>query len=495
MNLSNYEQLFNEGGLVEDGGEEVYGLSSAGEVEALSKALTAGESINNPGASPGEGFPLRIENLDTTLYNATYRTQDAKFWMSLAKERVYNTVSEFNRLESYGSGDAIFMDEGELAEEEDSTYSRQYTVSKYMGVTRRVTHQLHASRTAHGPAVAQETVNGTKYLIRRIERALFQGDEEMVARSFDGIEALMVKAYNSNLAEDGQYQGYEDENVIDLRGQALSEDAITDLSTQIVKEPNYGRPSGLWGPLGPIADISKSLYPRQRVNIPLPDSSGMAGVAVNGMVTPYGNIRFNPDIFIPESVVPVADGVGKAQKRPQAPTVGTVTSPVYSGASTNRWTADFAGAYWYKVVAGSRFGKSVPAAAAAAVTVAAGDAVEIPVTDNGPDTSFYEVFRTEAGGTLDTAKSIMRVKRTASSQVIRDLNRFLPGTNRAYLLTESPDVYKWKQLLPFSKVNLAQIDLNIRWVQVLYGALQLQLPRQVGMYINVGSLPTGAFAS
>ena len=48
-------------------GVEGFGLSSQSEVEQLNKALTAGSAVNNPGASPGEGFALRVENLEKTL--------------------------------------------------------------------------------------------------------------------------------------------------------------------------------------------------------------------------------------------------------------------------------------------------------------------------------------------------------------------------------------------------------------------------------------------
>lgn len=35
------------------------------DIRELSKALSAGSDINNPGASAGGGFPLRVESLDS----------------------------------------------------------------------------------------------------------------------------------------------------------------------------------------------------------------------------------------------------------------------------------------------------------------------------------------------------------------------------------------------------------------------------------------------
>lgn len=44
-------------------------------LHALVKALTAGSAINNPGASPGQGFPLRGESMDRKVVD-THREED-----------------------------------------------------------------------------------------------------------------------------------------------------------------------------------------------------------------------------------------------------------------------------------------------------------------------------------------------------------------------------------------------------------------------------------
>ena len=45
-------------------------------LRVLAKALMAGSAVENPGTSPGEGFPLRTESLDDRMYVTTYK--DAK---------------------------------------------------------------------------------------------------------------------------------------------------------------------------------------------------------------------------------------------------------------------------------------------------------------------------------------------------------------------------------------------------------------------------------
>ena len=489
-----YQGMADFGGLFNQGDDVYSQAHTSADVDALNKALTAGSAIDNPGSSPGEGFPLRVESLDQTLFNTTYAAKDIKFWKMLSKQPAYNTIEEFNRLSSYGSGDAIFIAEGDLPVEDDSTYERAYTRIKFLGTTRRVTHVMSLLRAAHGDAVARETVNGTLFILRQLERSLFTGNEDHMPVQFDGIETLMAKAFSSTLAEDGQQLGYEDStNVVDLRGEPLSEDFVTDLTEQLYAEPNYGSPSDLWLPTGPVKDLSKILYPKERYDLSKPDSNGRAGIAITSLVTPFGDIKLNPDIFIPSSGNPSATGVGKAAARPGVPTLGTPTSPAYAGSNQTFWGATDAGTYIYKVCAGSRFGKSAPATSAA-IAVSDGDQVSILITDAGPDTSYYEISRTEAGGAAGTAKTIMRIARTGPTQTMVDLNRFLPGTEKGYMLSQTADVVKILQLAPFSKIPLATIDTSVRWMQILYLGLKLMKPRHCGMFIKIGRLATGTGA-
>jgi len=488
-----YQGLANQGGLMAEGGEAIGGISSMADVDALNKALEAGSDINSPGTAAGEGFPLRVESLDQTLFNTTYKAKDVKFWKALYKDPAYNTVEEYNRLEEYGSGDAIFISEGDLPEEDDSTYSRQYTRIKFMGTTRRVTHVMSVLRTAHGDAMARETVNGTMFLLRQIERAMFYGDEDLVSIQFDGLEKLLVSAWGATVQDDGMLSGYEDdEHVIDCSGNPLSEDYITDMAELLVAEPNYGAPTDLWTDTGATKDLSKIMYPKERYDLPAP-TGGKAGINISAVATPFGDINLNPNIFIVASKTPVAAGVGRAGVRPTTPTISGVTSPAYAGAGSKSFTATWAGAYWYKVCAGSRYGKSAPATSAQ-LTVSAGDQASIAVVDNGPNTSYYEVYRSDKDGAATTCRTIFRVARSAAAQTIVDLNRFHPNTSKAYMLSQSSEVLKWKQLAPFTRIPLATIDTSVRWMQVIYGALQIMMPKKCGMFVNVGRLATGRHA-
>ncbi len=73
----------------------------------------------------------------------TYEMDEIKLFKSIPKVPATNTVEEFNRLISYGRGGSKrfnlgWMTEGDLPEEEDSTYERVTMLIKYLGVQGRV---------------------------------------------------------------------------------------------------------------------------------------------------------------------------------------------------------------------------------------------------------------------------------------------------------------------------------------------------------------------
>lgn len=129
---------------------EGFGAASQSDVDDLNKALTAGQSINPPGSvTAGDGFALRVESLERTLRNTTYKMDHIRFWKSIPKVAAYNTVEEYNQIQSYGENpDAGYIDEGDLPEEDDARYERKFSIVKYLGTTRRVTHVNMASLAA-----------------------------------------------------------------------------------------------------------------------------------------------------------------------------------------------------------------------------------------------------------------------------------------------------------------------------------------------------------
>ena len=112
-----------------------------------------------------------------------------------------------------------------------------------------------------------------------------------------------------------------------------------------------------------------------------------------------------------------------------------------------------------------------------------------PVQDGGQDTTGYIVYRSTKDGAATTCKEAFKVARTGMTQNIVDRNLDLPGCSDVFGFDMKPETCAWKQLAPFTKIPLGIQDLSIRWMQVLYGAVQFRSPRKAFRIKNVGRDP------
>lgn len=448
-------------------------VQSPSEIADLHKALSAGNDVNDPGVAPGVGFPLRTESLEATLKNLTYEMDEIKLFKSIAKVPASNTVEEFNRLISYGEGGAGtfnqgFFSEGDLPDEQDSTYERVTVLIKFLGVVGRVTHVANTIRAAHGNVIALETMNKTMELLRNLENALFFGDSTLIPEQFDGLDKLITDGAPNN--------------VIDLRGGPLTEEALNDFLL-IIRE-NFGMATDGYFGTGPFADLAKQVYDRQRfAYAPAP---GVLGATVTAFQGQNGRINLHDHVFIRPGAVARAAGLGKADRRPSAPTI--TVAPAAAADPGSQFAAADAGTYTYRVVAGNKHGLSTPVDTAS-VGVVAGDGVTFTVADGGQDTTFYEIYRTAPGAAAATARLMTRVARTGATQVITDLNADLPGTSTGFVLMQNQRSFSWAQLLPMTRIPLAAIDTSIRWAQVIYGAIKMYTPTKNVLVRNIGRAP------
>lgn len=456
------------------------GTASSEELHNLRKALVAGQDRDPVAASPGVGFPLRVESLEQTLKNTTFRMEHIRFWRMIPKAPAFNTVEEYNQVQSYGQSDlGAFIDEGALPEETDAQYERKFSFVKFMGTTRRLTHVMSLVKPAHGNVIAQETIAGTMRLLEQIERALYFADSRLDPVQWSGLEQMID-------------EGASAANIIDLRGRQLTEDNLTDGGLTIMDAPNFGIPTHLMLNPKNKADFVKGFFPRARFDQFQKTDDGMVGLDVRGITTPAGDIQLVPDVFIDDGgAVAGLGAIGDAGKRPAPPTITTPAAAAPNAASL--FAADDVGTYRYQIVAVNKFGQTAPLVVnAAALAVASGDAVTFGVTPGaGPTPSHYKVYRTGRNGALGTERLILRVRNDVgmAEKTITDLNANLPGTFKAFLVQMNQDNISFKQLAPMLKIPLATIDTSIRWMQLIYGTPVLYTPRHNVLFKNIGRAP------
>lgn len=458
------------------------GRLSAEETQGLMKALSAGNAQNNPGASPGEGFPIRVEAMEGTLFSATFRREHFALWQLMPKSGATNTVQEFNRINSFGPDRLTpWLNEIDLPPETDSEYERLYSVVKFMGVMRRVSVISSLVNSAIGNVIATYQTEGAIHLLSEITKSIYFGDPDMDARQWPGLQ-YQIEA------------GAPADNVLDLRGAPLDEDVILDGAMTVQDAPGYGRPTHLFAPLKPLADYMQALYPRTRADL-FDTGSKTILSNIEAQNTPAGLIRFVPDIFLQSGrghngELPTA-GAGDLLKKPANPTITTaIAAGATAGSETSLFSSADAGSYRFQVVARGPYGYSDPVVVSASATaIASGQKFTFGVTPGaGVIPTHYEVYRTEKGGAAGTEMLITRVANSAGTgeTTITDLNENLPGTFTAFLIQNDSSNWEWKQLGPMMKIPLGVQDMSYRWMQFIAGVLQLRTPRHNVVIKNIG---------
>lgn len=452
---------------LENGGG--FGETSSMELEELRKALSVGTTIPPTGSDT-----IRVESLESTLKLLTYQASNIRLWQMIEKLDAYSTVEEFNRLSAYGSEGGGFNGAGVLPEEEDTTYSRSNELVKYCGTTRAVAHPTTLIRTVPSDIIAQETSNGALWLMGKINSSLYNGDATAIPVEWNGLTKQIVSGAG---------------NVVDLRGAAMTEKAIEN-GAQLVVD-NFGMPSKFFSNGKVFSDFAKIYYGLQRWAQP-GAPAGAAGTPITSFTTINGRIDFEPDQFVKRGmVVPAAATSAKA---PTAPTIGTFTTPVFAG---SLFVAGDVGAYIYQVTAVNQYGESLPTAASAGQTIAAGDSVNFVITDGGgsfPATA-YKIYRTEKDGATTYFLGFLKARDQiatvyqATTPVV-DGNEYLPRCFGGLMLDMSTQSLSFKQLSPMIKMPLAVIGPAIRWMQLLYGTPIVYAPKKNVVYRNIGALET-----
>lgn len=451
-----------------------FGVGSAADVEELNKALTAGYGRGGDRTDGSTGSPLRVESLESTLKVTTFSERHIVFWKDIPKLPAFNTVEEFNQLNSYGNSGGYFVPEGTAPQESDADFTRKTVQVKYLGTQRKVTHQMSLVRPAHGDVIALETMNGTRELLRTIEEKLFVGDSDCIVAEWDGLEKQLTSAWGSD---------NNDQNIVDLRGLPLSE-AILNEGARVIID-NYGFPSNLYLGYEALTDINNTFLAKERISLNQ-GNPGQAGFALQGFTTAGGAFGFRPSVFLkPGELAPTAAKGLSAS----IPSVSGVTAAGLAATSTGAASKLGAGTYSYSVVLENRFGTTAEVVATNVVATAL-QMVTITVAGlTGTAATAMRVYRSTGVAGTGPRKMMKRVKLVVDgggNATFVDKDFYIPGTSKAYLGQVDLDVLSFKQLAPFTKINLATIDPSIRWMQLLYGTPAVYMPRKWVIYTNIG---------
>lgn len=454
-----------------------FGAHSAQQVEALQKALSISQNYGTtaPNALTG-GTALQVEDLDRTLKLVTHGLEHLKLWKDIIKERVPQTVHEYNVQNSYGQEIDPFFQMGGTPQVSTANYDREVIQVKYLGTQGQVQHNLTLIQAAHGPVIAREVKNKTIELLARNERFMFNADESINALEYDGIEKQITDKETQAQYKSTAFAGYDsagsDESVIiDVRGQFTD---IVAESMALKNVNNFGMAMDCYLGTDIHSRFSTDFFNKQRT---LPGETLTSG---NRVKEHTGTIdyRFKPSLFNRPRRAPLAVAVS-----------GNAAPTTANGAGAADADSEFgggdAGTYSYKVSLVYADGETLPSANEE-VIVAAGDCVSTEITFTGSPL-YANVFRAPVGTTADW-EFIGRVALGASGAAVRiDCNAKVPGGATAFLLMHDTDALCWKQLGSMIKYDLAVTDTSYKWLQLLYGTPLVSAARKHTIAENLTS--------
>lgn len=446
-----------------------FGAHSVAEVEELQKALSIGGEYasTTPGNLSG-GAALAVEDLDRTLKLVTHSMEHLRLWKDVIKQKVTQTVHQFNVQNSYGAEVSPFFQMGGVPQATDAQYNREVYIVKYLGTQGSVQHNLTLIQAAHGPVVAREVKNKTIELLARNERAMFEADSDINALEYDGVDKLIRTKQSDSQYKSTAFAGYEsvgvdDSVVLDAKEAGLDEDLCEDACLRAVN--NFGMPMDMYLSTDIHSNFSRAFYAKERTR---PGDRTAAGYLVPEFMGTL-NFKFKPSLFNRPRKAPLSSSISASA----APTMGAPSSPTEA---TSQFGSADAGTYSYRVSAVYGDGETL-AAANQETAVSAGDRVDATLTYTGTPL-YFNVFRA-AVGTTSGHEWIGRVKPLGSGNAhTLDKNERAPGSARAYLIMHDPDVLCWKQLGSLIKYDLAVTNTSYQWLQLLYGMMVIQAPRK-----------------
>lgn len=466
--------------------QDGFGISDQSTVADLNKALQAGYGTDH--ASFSGGTALKVESLDSTLKIVSFLEKNIIFYNDIPKTKAYNTVEEYNLLSKYGGRGGFFINEGGLPRTEDSVYQRKAAFVKFMGTTREITHPMLLVRPAHGNVVALETKNGAKWMLQRMEEALFGGDSGIISQAFDGLNKQLSVGYSDANAIGDGVTTPANQFVIDLRGAVMSESVFEEVARILMD--NYMYPTHCYMPNSVHTDFNKVFFSKGRYPIPV-NSDATVGFVADAVRTSGGVVKLRPDVFlrIDQSAPSVADNA----LAPSAPASAVVT---VQAVSTSRGfkSAEY-GSYVYQVTAVSANGESAPVAGSATAVVAASGSAEVQIVItrgavSGNDLATgYNVYRTRLeDGIAGTPYLIAKIASAGATTTFKDGNETLPGLGTAYCGQLDESVLTLRELSPMLKFPLATVASSIRWMQLYYNTPVIFRPRGWVIIKNIGRL-------
>ena len=467
-------------------------LPSANETVNVADLVQLNEALRKSGnigyqtgadTTDGSLSPLVPQSIEGSLSSASHTMQELSLWKNIPKRNVTQTLHEYVVVNEHGFDLDPFIGEGGGGNDDFATNQSQYerkTVKiKYMAERRQISDvaSLVGLIGDNRQALAEETMRGTMNLMRKVERQLWYGDEDLHELGFDGI-CKQIKA--GGPAGRGP-------NTFDLAGSAPTPLLLQEVLGEVYSAPNFGRPDCIYVEPRVHSELIKQSVESGRhdqfqVN---QNSQGLTFGASNlSIMAPYGAVQVKaaPFLHYASRMPATAFGAGGAA-------LPVVTTQPNAAGTSGKFTAADAGDYIYYAIAVNSKGYSAPLALTA-VTVADTQTVTFVLTAHAT-ASYFRIYRTQKDGALATAKLIKEIPNVPGvATTITDLNDGADGskynTSKIVLAQHDPSVFEFVRLLDFLRRPLAEVATVKPFLLMLFGAPVVKVPSKMFLLENVG---------
>lgn len=502
MELYNYNDLAAFGG--SNNVADVLKAMEAG----LQTGMQYNDQINNGGG-------LKIESLDAYIKVLANRLNQLVVYNEMPKQRIENTVHQYNQLYKYGEEIGIFNLEGETPEETDTQYIRKSIISKFMGVTGQVTDPAMLAKLAGGMNMyTREVQNKTTLLLTLIDTRLTDADSTCIAEQFDGIfrQHMMGVAATDRGSTEGMSTEqildayYGSQAVIDAQNGILTDALVEDAADRVVNVYNGYIDRIVSAPVV-FNNYVKKFHESKRVVVGMSNSvvGATMGQSVNDIMTQFGKVAVKTDKFFDVRRPIKASAVATSPKAPAVPVAGGTKSAVAVDAKTN--FVLHAGSYGYLVTAENRYGESAPLKLTDnALAVGANQSVDLQWTagvGGAYQATAYVVYRTKKVTALTDTTEYYPIFTIPASMLaagydgavatkVRDRNRIIAGTKSALIYYNDSQINEYLQFGDTRKLDFAITAPSRRFAILNYGTPCLYQPAKICRIINIGDEGLGA---
>jgi len=476
--------------------------------EELMKAMEAGSGTGRDYDNTLHNGPgLKTESLDAVTKVLAQRMEHLVFHQTMPKQRIYNTVHEYNQLFKYGEDIGIFNSEGETPAFTDSQYRRKSAVTKFTGVGGQVTHPAMLAKYADGKnALQREVENKTILLMTLLNQKTVNANSSKGDKEFDGVFRLhekgladIVGGIEGMSSEQVLDTYFNDVAVIDGDGEILS-DGLVESSMQAVVNDRFGMADRIIAPPSVWSAYVTQFHESKRF---IPGMSGAivgatTGQSVNDIQTQFGKLPIKSDIFFDYRKPKKYNAITTSDKAPAKPVKdGSTPIAVNTDAKTN--FTNHAGTYFYAVTAKNRYGESAIEpinTTGQAVTATESVDIKFAAGSGAYAAEAFVIYRTEADpASYQTANyyPMFEVSTSelaagwdgAAADLVRDRNRFIAGTYSAMVYENSPEIVEYLEFGPTQKMDLAITSPSRRFLVLNYGCPVLYQPGKVSRIVNL----------